>query len=148
MASHEEVRRRRARALTLSAAGMAPADIAEQEARETGKAPRSAKAVAADIARALRDREEIGENERELLIALELERLDSLQRATEALLRVARNDREQSLALRAVDRLLRIGERRSALLGLDAKFGMEAPKQVTEIDEIRKRRDAKMRELG
>lgn len=147
MASEEDIAKRRARVLTLRAAGMSPADIAEREARETGEKPRSAHAVALDIARALRGKKAVNDEQRDLLRTLELERLDALQRTTETLLAGARHNNEHALALRAVDRLLRIAERRAALQGLDDKGQDPVPQPVTEFDEIKKRRDRKMKEM-
>ena len=148
MSGQSEAARRRIRLLTLKARGLTYEQIAEREAEETGRTPRSAHAVALEVAQLLGKKKEINDEQRALLVTLELERLDSLQSQTEALLRQARADGEKALALRAIDRLLRIAERRSALIGLDVKYGQDQPEKASPIDEIKKRRDRKMKELG
>lgn len=147
MAGQSDAARRRIRLLTLKAHGFTYEQIAEREAEETGRPPRPAHAIAREISQLLGKKKEINDEQRAFMVTLELERLDALQASTEALLRQARNDGEKALALRAIDRLLRIAERRSALIGLDVKYGqIEAPAD-TPIDEIKKRRDRKMKDM-
>jgi hypothetical protein len=135
-AKREEVAARRTRALQLRAAGVPYQAIAD----ELGHTSKGAAAV--DVTRALRDRQDLLDGQRDLFVTLELERLDSLERAVQAVLRQASADGEKSIVLRASDRLLRIAERRAKLLGLDAGGGeQEVPADVNPLDELRSRRE-------
>lgn len=148
--------RRRQRVLTLSAAGLTPAQIARQEADENKAEPRTPAEVAADLRAALSDRKAIDDDHRSLAVTLELERLDAIQRIMEAVLRSSQGGRcgacgrggDPELALKSSGTLIRLADRRASLLGLDFKYGApEAPK-AGPMDELRARRDAKLKELG
>lgn len=131
-----EVAERRARALQLRAAGMHYQAIAS----ELGYRTRGA--AAQDVTRALKDRQGLLDTQTALFATLELERLDSLERAVQTVMRQASAAGEPSLVLRAADRLLRIAERRAALLGLDADGkGKDEPEPVSPLDELRSRRE-------
>ena len=114
MAARADVAERRARALQLRAAGLSYQAIADQLGYS------SRRAAAQDVTRALADRQGLLDTQSALFVSLELERLDSLERAVQGVMRQAAADGERSIVLRAADRLLRIAERRAALLGLDA----------------------------
>lgn len=151
----DDIVRRQARLLSLRAAGLSLAQIARQEAEETGAPPRTAEAVAEDIQAALEERK-AADGARGFQIALEVERLDAIQRIMETVLRGSQGGRcgacgrggDPGLAIKASQTLLRIGERRANLVGLDAKYGTEPEKAPDKLDELRARRDAKMRDLG
>src|SRR6185437_6799537 len=93
---------RRAQVVLLRAAGDTFPAIAEK----TGH--KSAAAAAVDFARAMRARQsELAAAGPDLNVVLELERLDTLERVTQNLLRQAASDgvrHDPALALRAVDR--------------------------------------------
>jgi hypothetical protein len=157
--TEDEQSRRRARVLSLRAAGLSPAQIARQEAEETGAPPRAASAITEDIHAALNERKNSGDGVRSLQIGLEVERLDAIQRIMETVLRGSQGGRcgacgrggDPSLAIKASQTLLRIGERRASLIGLDAKFGVEPDKPLDLLDDLASRRaakDARLRELG
>ena len=124
----EERQRRLDRLLALRSTGLGYTAIAEQEARELGIKARRGTAVKADIDKALEERiAHVADSEKDALVVLELERLDSLQRSAEAALRNANSGRcttcgrspDPELALKAVGVLNRLGTSRRALLGLD-----------------------------
>ena len=114
MTGRAEVAERRAKALQLRAAGLTYQAIADQLGYT------SRRVAAQDVTRALQDRQGLLDTQATLFVPLELERLDSLERAVQTVMRQASADGERSIVLRAADRLLRIAERRAALLGLDA----------------------------
>ena len=114
MTGRAEVAERRAKALQLRAAGLTYQAIADQLGYT------SRRVAAQDVTRALQDRQGLLDTQATLFVSLELERLDSLERAVQTVMRQASADGERSIVLRAADRLLRIAERRAALLGLDA----------------------------
>lgn len=131
------VKERRDRILQLRAAGMTLSAIAEVELTEglvTSK--RSIAAISGDIKRALRERGEANSATRDDLVTLELERLDLAHRAAETALRSAQGGRcgacgrggDPAQVMAAIDRILRVGERRSRLQGLDAKAAPEEQK--------------------
>jgi hypothetical protein len=132
-----EVAARRARALSLRAAGLTYQAISD-ELGYPGKG-----AAAQDVTRALRDRQGLLTGQVAVFVTLELERLDGLERAVQTVLRQASAEGEKSLVLRASDRLLRIAERRAALLGLDATGKGKDEAQVSPLDELRARRERK-----
>jgi hypothetical protein len=149
MTEHAEVARRRARVLAMRAMGMSNQAIAEQEARETGKKPRPASAVSVDYRAALKESKTDRDDLRDMAGTLEAERLDRLQQTVETLLRAeAQQGRcnlcgrtgEPQMVLRAANQLVRIAERRAALLGLDLKGkDMPGPPVEDELAKIRNR---------
>ncbi len=109
------------------------------EARQDGTKPRAPSAVAADYAKALQARKGEDDTLRSLAVTQEVERLDGLLRAVETVRRTAARDGDQGMVLKAADRVLRIMERRAALLDLDLK-GKDVPVVVEdELAKIRKR---------
>lgn len=147
-----ESAQRQARRLLLRAAGLTPQAIAEQEGRETGRQV-SAATVNADITRALQGRKDLQDAQRELFVVMEAERLDTLQRTAEQVLQQARRSDpctvcgragSDQVVMKALDRLLRIQERRTAL----HTIALTQPQaEDTRVDEIKARRDAKLRDL-
>ncbi len=152
----EEMVRRRARVLTLTAAGLTPQAIARQEAEESGSPQRTPDEVAMDLGEALRERKNLDDGQKTLLVTLERERLDAVQRIMEAVLRSSQGGRcracgrggDPDLALKSSATLIRLSERRSQLIGLDARYGQPEAQPVSAIDEIKARRDRKLRDLG
>lgn len=126
----EEVRQRRLKALRLRAAGLSYEAVAEQCGHK------SASAAAVDVRRALRDRKVFLDHEATLFRALEMERLETIQRTLETELRQAA-DTPQKLAV--ADRLLRLSARRQAVLGVDVASGA-APRPANPFDELSRRR--------
>jgi hypothetical protein len=108
-----EVAARRARVLQLRESGLTFQQIADAE----GLATRQAAIM--DVTRALRARREELGGLTDLHATLELGRLDTLERQVQQVARTAAGH-DPDLVLRAVDRLVRISARRSALLGIDA----------------------------
>jgi low affinity Fe/Cu permease len=153
--TEDDIARRRARVLSLRAAGLSPAQIARQEAEETSSPPRSVTDITADIQAALNERKNSGDGARSLQIGIEVERLDAIQRIMETVLRGSTGGRcgacgrggDPSLAIKASQTLLRVGERRANLVGLDAKYGVEPEKAPDKLDELRARRDQKLKAL-
>ena len=74
---------------------------------------------------------------------LELERLDSLWRTSELVLRQAVAQADHATALKAVDRQIRISHRRSQLRGLDGTEPEKPAAELTPLEKARLRRDAK-----
>lgn len=147
MTSDDESIRRQARILSLRLAGLTFEGIAQQEAREDGTPQRSAQAISDDLGRALAERKEQLAAHVLTFVTLENERLDRLQRTAENILRSATaapcqscgRSPEPKLALQATDRLMRIGERRQALLRVAQGKG-----QGDAVDEIAERRRRKI----
>lgn len=88
----------------------------------------------------------------ELHLALELERLDSYRRIAETVLEESRGAGDRLGTLRAVDRLVRIGQRQDSLLGLSrvtveaqraTEAGGERPHVTDTTDEFSRRRAAR-----
>jgi hypothetical protein len=130
---------RRARVLRMRMAGLTYASIAPQVGLKT------AAAAAMDAARALTERKELLDEQRDLFVTLELERLDNLERHVQTALQGASQAGDHAGVLKATDRLLGIYERRSKLLGLDAQPGKQAdPQAPSRVDEIRLRRERKL----
>jgi hypothetical protein len=134
----EQVAARRQRALQLRAAGLTYQAISD----ELGYPGRGA--AAQDVTRALKDRQGLLTAQAAVFVTLELERLDGLERAVQTVLRQASGEGEKSLVLRASDRLLRIAERRAALLGLDVRSKAEQEASASPLDELRARREFKL----
>ena len=119
MADRAKVAARRAEVVRMKAAGMSASAIGA----ELGMSPN---AVRVDLSRALeaatRERARTGAMD----IELELARLDVAERTAQAVRLTAQGSSEyayQFLALGAVDRLLRIHDRRAKLLALAAAVG-------------------------
>jgi hypothetical protein len=148
MTEHAEVAKRRARVLALRAMGLSNQAIADQEARESGKKGRSASAVSVDYRAALRESKTDRDDLRDMAGTLEAERLDRLQQTVETILRAESQGRcnacgrtaEPAMVLRAANQLVRIAERRAALLGLDLKGKDDhGPQPEDELAKIRAR---------
>jgi hypothetical protein len=108
MPPRPDVTARRVRALEAHAAGVGYQAIADQMGYKT---PRAA---AADVARALESREVLARMPAHLVAVLEAERLSALERAAQRVLREAATAGEHEVVLRAVDRLVRLSQRRAA----------------------------------
>jgi len=130
----QQVRERRLKALRLRAAG------ATYEAIAKACGLKSAAAACVDVTRALADTKLLLDKEAAWYTVLEQERLDLMQRTIEDALRSAAGNPQ--LQMQLTDRLLRISQRRTRMLGLDAKEGQEQP-QESPLDELRRRRDRK-----
>ena len=120
MPPRDEVAARRARVLQLRAAGLSFQAIAEQVGH------RSASAAAQDAARALKDRKHLLDDQAALAVTLEAERLDALERAAQAVLQTSVRGGDHETALRSVDRLVRLSDRRGRLLGLSSTTKTQA----------------------
>ena len=143
-ASHnkqQEVRARRAKALAMRASGATFSQIAKECGHKTPAA------AAQDVARALKERQQLDEGQRPLSATLEEERLDSIQRIVETTLRRASAAQDGSLVLKAAGRLLDIGKRREALGAVQGADDKPA-QQMSPIDELRDRRERKRASLG
>jgi hypothetical protein len=144
-----EVAERRATAMRLKAAGKT---LDEIMAEVPGY--RSRAAVSQDISRALQQRVRDEGEAADELRALELERLDALYKAAWEVLerphltvshgkvvKLTRPDgtemtlRDDAPTLQAIDRLLRIAERRAKLLGLDSPVKLETRGVLTFVVE-------------
>ncbi len=135
----DEVAERRAKALRLRASGLSYEAIAQQCGHKT------AAAACQDVTRALADRQALLKREAAFYVELELERIEGIQRQLELLLR---QEQGADGKLRITDRMLRLSQRRAALLGLDA-HGIQRPAQhEDELAKARRRRDEKLRRLG
>lgn len=102
-------RQREERGLQLRLAGLSYARIGEQLGI-TGPGAHAA------VTRAVRRQAERMAEDAELLRAIEVARLDEAQVVASALLR----HQDSATRLRAVDRVVKLGERRAKLLGLDS----------------------------
>lgn len=136
-----EVAERRERVLRARAAGLTYAQIAESEPTLS-----TASAAVQDAARALRARARERHVEGDPL-SLELERLDLLERAAQTVLRTAATGNSNpGLVLKAIDRLTRISQRRSLLLGIAGPQRQQGASESSGLDEVaaqrRKRRTA------
>jgi hypothetical protein len=100
MTGYAEAAERRSRVLALRVAGVPPEQIAKQ-------LNITAAAVRRDLARAL------NEASADTDAALEMERLEAMERATWTVLRRPRQSPDDLTALQAVDTLLRIHEQRT-----------------------------------
>jgi hypothetical protein len=111
-----EVAARRARCVQLRAAGVEWPSICDELGYSS---PRRARE---DLQRALlsSDQGVLDTDDRDVLVAVERVRLDELERRVQTVMRRASAAGEELLVLRSVDRLLRVAERRSMLLGLDS----------------------------
>jgi hypothetical protein len=144
----EQVAARRARVLQLRAAGATFQQIADAE----GLA--SPGAAAMDVKRALHARQEQLAALVDVHVTLELERLDSAERAAQTVLRSASasSPPDHETVLKAIDRLVRISARRAGLLGLDLQAAPEKPEQGPhrrdELAEARRERRNRNRTAG
>ena len=148
--NQREVAKRRENVLAMRGAGASWQAIAEA----TGH--KSAGAAAQDAARGLRAiQAELAEHA-DLHVVLEVQRLDHLERVTQNLLRAAANPDARThdplMALRAVDRLVRISQHRALLLHMaegsigtgadDAPVGDDEGDSVDQLAARRARRRA------
>jgi hypothetical protein len=120
---------RRAKALAMRAAGATFQQIADASAgwQAEGLSPyRTAGAACQDITRALHARTAETAATAGTLVALELERLDTIDRAANIVMNRAETGGDPVLVLRAADRIMRISDRRIALLSLAAGAGRGA----------------------
>lgn len=137
-----QVAERRDRVLSKRAAGMTYQQIADSEPTLS-----TASAAVQDAARALRTRARERVHEGDPL-ALELERLETLERTAQTVMRTAATGgANPALVLKAIDRLTRISARRSLLLGIGGHREQgAAPDDKSGLDEVaqqrRKRRAA------
>lgn len=81
---------------------------------------------------------------KDLARLLELARLDGYQREAQSILDDSQATGERLDALRAIDRLLRIGARRDALLALSSEAAVPPSPEADDVDELRQRREEKM----
>jgi len=134
---------RRLRELEMRAAGLTYAQIAEAEGHKT------AAAAVQDVTRALADRKAWLDEQASLFVALEIERLDSMQRRVETVIAAAVKTGDHLTVLRGVNSLVRVSGRRGRLLGLDVPSQLivrnapERPapaRKADGIDEIAARR--------
>jgi hypothetical protein len=109
-----DVAARRAKALAMRAAGATFQQIAD-----TVPGYRTAGAACQDITRALRARaaEQLAAGP-DTWVTLELERLDTIDRAANVVMNRADAAGDPVLVLRAADRIMRISDRRTLLLGM------------------------------
>ena len=115
---------RRAKALAMRAAGATFQQIADASAGWEGLSPyRSPGAVCQDVTRALRARTAERVAAPDTWVGLELERLDTIDRAANIVMNRAETGGDPVLVLRAADRIMRISDRRAVLLGLAAGAG-------------------------
>jgi hypothetical protein len=143
---------RRAKALALKVAGVSY----EQIAGQLQYADRAS--AYKDIERALKQRKKDQDGAADLAVSLELERLDAMERAVWAVLRrqhvlvsggkVVKDDSGRTMVddaptLAAIDRLVKIQERRARYLGLDAPQRHEVS-----LDEIERQIRELATELG
>jgi transcriptional regulator len=136
-ATRQQTAERRAQVLRLRASGLGYEEIARRLGHKT------AAAACQDAARALKDRQALLDVEAAWFTALEMERLETLQRTMEIALRTAASEGDTSALVRVADRLLGISARRSKLLGLDAEPGARGGAEPDFVDELQSRRDAK-----
>jgi hypothetical protein len=110
-----EVAARRDRVLSMRAAGMTYQQICDNEPTLS-----TASAAVQDAQRALKLRAHERDVEADAL-SLELERLGSMERAAQTVMRTAATQGSQRMVLDAIDRLVQISRRRDALLGLSMR---------------------------
>jgi hypothetical protein len=136
----QRVAERRIRVLTLLAAGFRHDQISDQLTKDGYEGIGTPELVAQDARRALEDLRMLRDHHMEFIVDLELERLGSIQRTVESVLRTAQaNQDEPTLVLSASAQLLRISKRRSTLLTLDGKDAQRPPAE-DELERVRRRR--------
>lgn len=147
-----EVADRRRRLLAALASGMTVEQIASQDPSAEGSAwvatfAGSPGRVAQEARRALEAAAAADAEIADRYVTLELERLSAAERRVNQIMLRAVNAQDGNLALRAVDRIIRLGERRAALLNLDAGRDRRNPTgPVTDHDsddDLAKRRAAR-----
>lgn len=137
MPTRAEVAERRTKALALRVAGVHWQAIADQLGHKT------AGAAAQDVSRALEARRTEMNGPPDEFTALELERLESMDRAAWTVLRrhsASAGDRE---VLEAIDRLVRISESRRRLV---RERIAPAAREANPVDELRARRAQRVAE--
>ena len=135
MPTRAEVAERRTKALALRVAGLHWQQIADQLGHKTPGA------AAQDVSRALDARRTEMKGPPDEFTALELERLDTMDRAAWAVLRRHSGQGGDPQVLEAIDRLVRISESRRRLV----RERIAAPGQkASPVDELRARRAARV----
>jgi hypothetical protein len=132
-----QIVQRRAMVLDLRAQGYSFAHIAGK----LGLA--SPQAAAIDVTRALESARDALAEQAGVFAVLEGVRLDGLEVAAQEILASAQAADDDELALKAVDRCVRISERRSRLLGLDVKGKRPGTRKADGIDQLAARRAAR-----
>jgi hypothetical protein len=110
-----QIAERRTKALAMRAAGQKWEDIAQA----CGYSTRAA--ACQDIRRLLDERLKEQDDQVDHLRAIEIEKLDAMQRRMEKIIA----SRDPEIAMKAADRLVKIGERRAKLLGIEAPVKIE-----------------------
>jgi hypothetical protein len=136
IAARRKAAERRERALRLRTSGVPYAGIAERLSYA------DAAEAADDVNRALDERAQLIEHEREsgAALRLELERLDEIHRQLEVTMRTATSNGDTRLVLAATDLMLKVGAQRARLLGIDLG---DDPEPYGEPDELLRRRQRK-----
>jgi len=130
-----EVAARRERVLSMRASGLTYQQIADSEPTLS-----TASAAVQDAARALKAHAKQRVIEGDAL-TLELDRLETLERAAQTVMRTAATGgANPALVLKAIDRLTRISQRRSTLLGLSGLTPNPQSGAVSGIDELAQQR--------
>jgi hypothetical protein len=158
-ARDEAVRARRERVLRLKALGLSYAQIAAQEAADTGQPRRKEAAIRVDLQRAVADAELTGEAaDTDTQVAVELVRLEGLERAMQTVLRAATAQPCQhcgsvpdpKTAMAASAELRALGAERRRLRALDAppqRHGA-APPADPAMTQIRRSANRKLGVVG
>lgn len=137
MPTREEVAERRSKALALRVAGVTWQQIADQLGHKT------AAAAAQDVSRALDARRTEMNGPPDEFTALELERLETMERAAWTVLRRHSAQGGDAHVLDAIDRLVRISESRRRLV----RERIAPPAQkASPVDELRDRRARRVAE--
>lgn len=156
MASPKPVAQRQQRALTLRMSGLSWEQVAGEmrRPRQDGQPAEpdtySARKAAADGKAALKAVQLLvgGTDAKDLARNLELARLDTLHMTFETIMRQAVQASDRWLALRAGDRLMRVSLHRDSLLGLSADAEAPPSPEADQTDELRERREQRLRALG
>lgn len=137
-----QVAERRAKALAMRAAGATFQQIADNV-----EGYKSAGAACQDVQRALDARAAELSRTAANAVTLELERLDTIDRACNVVMNNAQSRNDPVLVLRAADRVMRISDRRAVLLALASAAGRGAGSggeddedEADPIDEVANRR--------
>ena len=134
MTTRADVAERRSKALALRVAGVTWQQIADQLGHKT------AGAAAQDVSRALDARRTEMNGPPDEFTALELERLETMERAAWTVLR-RHSAQGDTHVLEAIDRLVRISESRRRLV----RERVAAPaREANPVDELRARRAARV----
>ena len=137
MTGRAEVAERRAKALALRVAGLHWQQIADQLGHKTPGA------AAQDVSRALDARRAEMNGPPDEFTALELERLEAMERAAWTVLRRHSGGGGDGDVLEAIDRLVRISESRRRLVRERVGPGK---REANPVDELRARRAARVAE--